>query len=98
MEIVIDKYTALKIMEYKGVFRIEVGNNKDGKWYSKKIKKPEWNASGRKFEYTDQERNLSIPLGNYQDAAVRLKTLAAMLDEAASAVNPPAQEQGDAPF
>jgi hypothetical protein len=98
MEIVIDKYTALKIMEYKGAFRIEVGNNKNGKWYAKKIRKQEWDDDKKVFEYTDKERNLSIPLGNYQDAAVRLKTLAAMLDEAASAVNPPAQEQGDVPF
>jgi hypothetical protein len=90
----LNEYDSIQIMEYKGKLRIELGREKGDKWYSKRIKKQEWNEEMKKWEWTDKESNLSIPLGDYEKA----RTVVAALLVALESMGNKQQDLSDSPF
>jgi hypothetical protein len=58
----------LRIMEWEGKFRIESGRQDGDKWWADKIRKKTWDKDAHAWVFEDKDRNLSLPLGNKENA------------------------------
>jgi hypothetical protein len=70
-------YRFIAIQEYKDKYRIEVGRTspKDNQWYAEKVKAKQWNKEEEKFEFSEKDSNLAIPLGTKEQAIEILQGL-----------------------
>jgi hypothetical protein len=75
MVIKLNEYDSLLLAEYQGKYRIEIGKEKDGKWFATKCRKYFFNKEMHRFELSQKDGNLSISLGDKENAVLVLNAL-----------------------
>ena len=66
----------LRIMEYQGKYRIESGRQDGEKWWADKIRRKVWDKESKTWVVEEKDRNLSLPLGDLNNARQILADLA----------------------